>query len=109
MLGMMNDLADMMTQVMEETIVTPMKEELAAMQKQFSELKEMLKTMRDDMGTIRTDVDSQTAQADEDHALRSELAAELQPTLEPEAPAEEGQSKQAALRPLNIMDILGGK
>ena len=110
MLDMMNDLAGMMTQVMEETIVTPMKEELAAMQKQFSELKEMLKTMRDDMGTIRTDVDSQTAQADEDHALRSELAAELQPTLEPEpAPVEEGQPKQASLRPLDIMDLLGGK
>jgi hypothetical protein len=110
MVDMMNELAGMMTQVMEETIVTPMKEELAAMQKQFADLKEMLKTMRDDMGTIRTDVDSQTAQADEDHALRSELAQELQPTLDQEPPQpSEGQPKEAALRPLNIMDLLGGK
>ena len=107
---MMSALADLITNVMEETIVTPMKEELAAMQKQFADLKEMLKTMRDDMGTIRTDVDSQTSQADENSMLRSELAAELQPTLEPEpAPADEGQPKEASLRPVNIMDLLGGK
>ena len=104
---MMQELADLMVAVMEDTIVAPMKEELAAIQKQFADLKELLKTVRDDMGTIRTDVDAQESRAEESDVLRSELAAELEPTVE--QPAEEPQEKQATLRPLNILDILGGK
>ena len=104
---MMQELADLMVAVMEDTIVAPMKEELAAIQKQFADLKELLKTVRDDMGTIRTDVDAQESRAEENDVLRSELAAELEPTVE--QPQEEPQEKQAALRPLNILDILGGK
>ena len=104
---MMQELADLMVAVMEDTIVAPMKEELAAIQKQFADLKELLKTVRDDMGTIRTDVDAQESRAEESDVLRSELAAELEPTIE--QPKEELQEKQAALRPLNILDILGGK
>jgi len=104
---MMADFASMIVSAMEDTVVTPLKEELANIMKQFNDLKEMMKTMRDDMGTIRTDVDAQESRADEDSVLRSELAAELQPTIE-QAP-EEPQEKQAALRPLNILDILGSK
>lgn len=104
---MMQELADLMVAVMEDTIVAPMKEELAAIQKQFADLKELLKTVRDDMGTIRTDVDAQESRAEESDVLRSELAAELEPTIE--QPKEEPQEKQAVLRPLNILDILGGK
>lgn len=104
---MMQELADLMVAVMEDTIVAPMKEELAAIQKQFADLKELLKTVRDDMGTIRTDVDAQESRAEENDVLRSEIAAELEPTVE--QPEEEPQEKQATLRPLNILDILGGK
>ena len=105
---MMQELADLMVAVMEDTIVAPMKEELAAIQKQFADLKELLKTVRDDMGTIRTDVDAQESRAEENDVLRSEIAAELEPTVD-QPKEDEPQEKQATLRPLNILDILGGK
>jgi len=104
---MMADFASMIVSAMEDTVVTPLKEELSNLMKQFNDLKEMMKTMRDDMGTIRTDVDAQESRADESSMLRSQLAEELEPTVEPEPEAP--QEKQAALRPLNILDILGSK
>ena len=81
---MMADFASMIVSAMEDTVVTPLKEELANIMKQFNDLKEMMKTMRDDMGTIRTDVDAQESRADEESVLRSQLAEELNPTVEPE-------------------------
>lgn len=104
---MLQDFASMIVTAMEDTVVTPLKEELSNLMKQFTDLKEMLKTVRDDMGTIRTDVDAQESRAEENDTLRSEIAAELEPTID-QAP-EEPQEKKAALRPLNILDILGSK
>ena len=107
--AMMADFASMITTVMEDAVVTPLKEGLANIQKQFADLKEMMKTMRDDMGTIRTDVDAQESRADEDSMLRSEIAAELEPTLPEEPQVEKTASAKSELRPLNILDILGSK
>lgn len=109
---MMAQFADLIAAVMEDTVVTPMKEEIAALNKQIADLKNLFKTTRDEMDSMKDeiiakeDTDDKRTEEDRDEAaeVREQLAQELQPTV----PQEE-LPKQAALRPLNILDILGSK
>lgn len=109
---MMAQLADLIAAVMEDTVVTPMKGEIAALNKQIADLKNIFKTTRDEMDSMKDeiiakeDTDDKRTEEDRDEAaeVREQLAQELQPTI----PQEE-LPKQAALRPLNILDILGAK
>ena len=109
---MMAQFADLIAAVMEDTVVTPMKEEIAALNKQIADLKNLFKTTRDEMDSMKDeiiakeDIDDKRTEEDRDEAaaVREQLAQELQPTV----PQEE-LPKQAALRPLNILDILGSK
>ena len=109
-----------MATVMEDTIVTPMKETISSLEKQIADLKVMMKGIRDEVGTVKDDINAseQTQDErdqedmDEEAKLRDDLAAELQPTLEEEPEFVEPEVKVAnavVMRPVNILDLLGGK
>lgn len=118
---MMQELASLMTTVVGDEVVTPLKEAIEAIGKQMNDLKELVKTMRDEMDVVRDQVDSQEhtddkrkeEDKDEEQKLRDELAADLQPTVpqEPEVKTAAAQPVQPAeqWRPVNIMDVLGRK
>lgn len=118
---MMQELASLMTTVVGDEVVTPLKQAIEAIGKQMNDLKELVKTMRDEMDVVRDQVDSQSKtddkrkqeDKDEEQNLRDELAAELQPTVpqEPEVKTAAAQPVQPAeqWRPVNIMDVLGRK
>ena len=118
---MMQELASLMTTVVGDEVVTPLKEAIEAIGKQMNDLKELVKTMRDEMDVVRDQVDSQAQtddkrtqeDKDEEQKLRDGLAADLQPTVpqEPEVKTAAAQPVQPAeqWRPVNIMDVLGRK
>jgi hypothetical protein len=116
---MMQELASLMATVMEDTIVTPMKETISSLEKQIADLKKMMTNVRNDMGTMKDDIDSSEhtqdkrdeEDRDEEEKLRADIAADLQPTIpqEPELVEVEPEIKTAsAWRPVNILDLLGG-
>lgn len=113
---MMQELSDLLVAVVEDSVVTPLKDAMEAINKQMNDLKELIKGMRDEMDVVRDQVDAQEhttdnrseEDTDAEKALREQIAADLNPTVpvEPEVKTASVRQEPAQWRPVNIMDVL---